>query len=179
MKKIYYSLVKLDKDYSFNLPINIINHVSKYDNDEQRKISSLGYHFLGELIKNISQKDLLKDIYFSNNGKPLLDNYYVSLSHKKDYVIVSFSLINHGVDIEEMKENYNPRIIKKIMNIDVSSKDEFYKLWTSKEVMVKCEDSSLFNNIDIEDYNIISFNIDNFMISIGSKEEFEISEIKL
>lgn len=179
MEKIYYSLRKF-KDLEYvNLPSNIVSHLEKYHLKKQKDISTYAWISLGKLMEKVIGKNILNQVFFSNNGKPLLKDFYVSISHEEEYVLVSLSKINHGVDIEKIKENYNEKAITKFHDIVIKNKEDFFLYWTRRETIIKVEDISLFSKVNFLDYNFNSFIENDYMISIGSKEEEELIRVNL
>ena len=82
----------------------------------------------------------LDGIKYDFYGKPCKDNYYFSLSHSNDYVVLGVSDSEIGVDIE-MKRSRNPKLADYVFSDleKAALKDEmdFYRFWTSKESLVK------------------------------------------
>ena len=96
---------------------------------------------------------LKKDI----NGKPYIKDYNVSISHKKDYVVVVVDKNRVGIDIEYIepidlkicKDIFNEEELRYIFDKEPISSDlvytndnkilyRFYEMWTKKEALYKC-----------------------------------------
>ncbi len=84
-------------------------------------------------------------------GKPYLENnpIYFNLSHSRDVVAYSFSMMPVGVDIELNRDVRNPStILKRILSEDTlgyMSDYSFFETWTKIESFVKCLGLSLFS----------------------------------
>ncbi len=82
----------------------------------------------------------LDGIKYDFYGKPCKDNYYFSLSHSNDYVVLGVSDSEIGVDIE-MKRSRNPKLADYVFSDSekaaLKEEMDFYRLWTSKESLVK------------------------------------------
>lgn len=191
MKKIYFVIKKIG-DINPNgdsLPLHILEHCLGKKNKEATFTSIFSYCVLNELL-NYFNVDI-NDLFYSSNGKPLLKEGYVSLSHSNDYVCVSYSTIKHGIDIQFysdiknqdsiFKRYFNYKYSDYLMKDEENKKDFFYQLWTLKEAIVKKDDISLFENLIKE--NIYTFNNvfikeeDRYSFSVASDEPFEIKEM--
>ena len=82
----------------------------------------------------------LDGIKYDFYGKPCKDNYYFSLSHSNDYVVLGVSDSEIGVDIE-MKRSRNPKLADYVFSdlekAALKEEMDFYRFWTSKESLVK------------------------------------------
>lgn len=103
--------------------------------------SLVGKKLLNELLK---EKGLSFDDVIYINGKPMVKNYYVSVSHKDNYVVAVISKYEISVDIELIK-NFNENVLtyfftKDEINYIKNSKNKnktFFKLYTKKECILK------------------------------------------
>lgn len=191
MEKVYFVFKKLEdiNKKGDDLPLTILEHCLGKKDRKSALTSVLSYCLLKELLQCFSVD--INQLSFSANGKPLLDDGYVSISHSKDYVMVSYSKINHGIDIQFFKEIENKdSIVKKYFrnyyteynNISNEEKDEFFfKLWSLKEATVKKDDSSVY--IDLNSENIYVFNTtlilndSKYAFSAVTDESFELKEM--
>ncbi len=82
----------------------------------------------------------LDGIKYDFYGKPCKDNYFFSLSHSNDYVVLGVADSEIGVDIE-MKRSRNPKLADYVFSDleknALKEEMDFYRLWTSKESLVK------------------------------------------
>ena len=82
---------------------------------------------------------------FNENGRPVLDFCFISISHSGDYAVCAVADLPVGVDIESMggfkkREKYmlfTPIESEYINRKD--SEDRFYTLWTRKEAYIKAK----------------------------------------
>lgn len=103
--------------------------------------SLVGKKLLNELLK---EKGLSFDDVIYINGKPMVKNYYVSVSHKDNYVVAVISKYEISVDIELIKD-FNENVLtyfftKDEINYIKNSKNKnktFFKLYTKKECILK------------------------------------------
>lgn len=113
MLKIYlYSVDNLES--FFKLPEAIENHINSY-NEEQKLISASNYQ---KLSKKISELNLdINHLYFSENGKPLIDGVNISLAHNVNYYGFAISKTqNVGLDIEDFRRFDSSKLSKAILN---------------------------------------------------------------
>lgn len=122
---------------------------------DKRKITS--YYLLDKYLEKFSSKTL-KDIYYSKNGKPLIDGVYFSVANKDDITVLAVSNYRIGVDIEKIKE-YDKTVLKYFFKDEeikkINTNEEFFKYYTLKEAYVKMMDDRL---IKIHDANYLDYN---------------------
>ena len=154
--------------------------------------------------KDIDQKQHLISSYFkrkyvgnwhlSENNKPVSNNLFFNISHSNQYVIIGISNENEiGIDIE-----YNDKLNEKLKNhicsnleLDfIKDDNDFYKIWTSKESLLKCYGSGLINDLKkinslpidgLKNYNgknyyshYIDYNNYSISVTIMSDDDFKI-----
>ena len=193
MKKVYFVLHLVDecKISSKNLPKHIIEHCNKLYTNEKLTASIFAYSNL-ELLLNKFNKSL-NDLSFSDNGKPVLKQGYVSISHCDDWVLLSYSEENHGVDLEKLKtkENINKLVsryfpkLKENHNFDLldekTRNELFYSWWTRKEAYVKLIDGNVLSCNELEmldSSNKYQTYVDgNIVISFCLKDEFVVEKV--
>ena len=115
---------------------------------------------LGFEIKNI-------DVYRSESGKWLSDDFYFSLSHTDGIVAVAISDFPVGIDVEKVREvdvdAFSKRVLteneRNALSLMASPCDNIIKLWTAKESIYKMLGTSPFvpSKIDVADYRIATF----------------------
>ncbi len=157
-----------DNDYidMYN-SLNILdkNKIDKIINTNDKKLSILSKYLLKTILSQKYSLDY-NNIYYNENGKPLIKGIYFNISHSNNYVVLVFSNNKIGTDIERIKEvNLN------IINYFCNNKEKDYilksnnkykslfEIYTLKEAYTKMLGTTLF---DIK--NINSFNIDNLNI---------------
>lgn len=186
MKRIFYYLQSIEncKKMEIELPKNIKEHCSKYEG-ERFTTSVLSYSLLEFILKKFGRN--IREIRFSNNGKPLIEGGYVSISHSNDYIFVSFGDVNHGIDIqcvdhkikkEKIMTKYFPSYLNQFKELNEEEKDDlFYKLWTKKEAYTKCYDLNILDVSEVETANHYVFKMGPYFLCICSEEEVEIENI--
>lgn len=129
------SLEELKKLSNHHYDVDIENITN-----EVRKKERLLSRYLLELLLNKPIK-----ITYTEEGKPILDSYHISISHTKNYVAVALSKSKEiGIDIE-YKSDRVLRIVEKFMGTDElnalsqeNNKVEFALLcWCAKESVYK------------------------------------------
>lgn len=191
MEKVYFVIKRLEdiKKIGDSLSLPILEHCLGKTDRKAFSTSVLSYSLLNELLDNFNID--INQLSFSSNGKPLIEDGYISISHSEEYIAVSYSKINHGIDIQFFKEIENKEgIIKKYFNnyyskymeISNEEKDElFFKLWSIKECVTKKEDGNIFSDLNSE--NIYIFNTTlhiktkKYAFSVVADESFEVKEM--
>lgn len=191
MEKVYFVFKKLEdiNKKGDDLPLTILEHCLGKKDRKSTLTSVLSYCLLKELLQFFSVD--INQLSFSANGKPLIEDGYISISHSEEYIAVSYSKINHGIDIQFFKEIENKEgIIKKYFNnyyskyMEISNveKDElFFKLWSLKECVTKKEDGNIFNDLNSENIYIFNttlhINTKKYAFSVVADESFEVNEM--
>ena len=114
-----------------------------------------------------------------NNGKPYLCNFkdiYFNLSHSGDYVVCVVSNKPVGIDIQKII-NVEDLLMRRVCSEKeyekiIESKDinnEFTKLWTQKEAVLKKSGIGINGDLKncLKNINIQSFKLDNYWLSIA------------
>lgn len=106
--------------------------------------SYIGKCLINELLK---EKGLSFNDVTYINGKPIVKGYYISVSHKDNYVVACIDNKEIGVDIEKIK-NFNKNILKYFFNDEEikyikNNNKKFFKLYTIKECILKIENKNL------------------------------------
>lgn len=97
--------IKNSSDYTDEFKNKVFNLLNDYHKDKIniKKSRIISYCMIYEyLILNSNLN--INDIYYSNNGKPLLDGVYFSLSNKDDLTVLAVSRYIIGVDIERITD---------------------------------------------------------------------------
>lgn len=145
-----------DLKFLNNYPKNIINR-KIYGLLLQKFIIKLNYELATNKI--ILKRDEYNKPYFNNEI-----NY--NLSYSKDYIIITYSKYQIGIDIEDKKDIKN--ILKKYggCNILTNSVSTNIKIWTKIESYLKFLGVGLFKINDIKILN------NNEIIDINNKNRF-------
>ena len=75
----------------------------------------------------------VNSLHYDENGKPLLNNQWISISHDEEMVVIATSDTNIGVDILSEDKQYD--LVQKSLGID--SKEQFMKTWVVIESFMK------------------------------------------
>jgi 4'-phosphopantetheinyl transferase len=140
------------------LPSNLQARALRYKN----KRSSINYCF-GRLMLMQAISDLgfdantINQVYYSNNDKPLIDDFYFSISHSENYVTLAFSRdCQLGLDIEKIQKvelkNFKSFFRTdewETINSDPNPLQKFYWYWIRKESILKAEDGKMNEVNDI------------------------------
>ena len=153
---------------------------------------------LANVLIDNELKEKAKKIYYNDKNKPLIDdNIFFSISHSEDFVVFVKDTNNIGIDVEyidikntiildyaftdEEKDYINK-------NYKDNIKEGIIKLWTIKESVYKASGNTLnilpkdisINTLDLkeivfydEKYNIITKKLDNYYLSISSKNKYD------
>lgn len=126
-----------------------LNNFDKSIIDKEIPISTNYSSYIGKCLisKLLKEKGLSVNDLTYKNGKPIVDGYYISVSHKDNYVVACINNKEIGVDIEKIK-NFNKNILKYFFNNDEikyikNSNRKFFKLYTIKESILKIENKNL------------------------------------
>lgn len=133
------------------------------------------------------KKKYIKEYYVDKNGKPLNNHTFFNISHSHGLVgIAIFDSAPIGLDIEKIRP-LDESLVKYVSSDDefseISSEEDFFKIWTNKESLLKAIGTGInvsikgvpslpFEGIrtingDIYSSKIISYN--SFIISITVK----------
>jgi|TARA_B110000902_G_C14198791_1_gene546918 phosphopantetheinyl transferase len=148
------------------------------------KSNSHKLQFLSNLqlmkLKNIS----FEDLDYNVNGKPELENRYISLSHSFDYSAVTVSDKKVGVDVEKFRSKISKISHKFISANEINligdqSIENLTKVWTIKEAVYKAFG---FSGIDFKKNIAIEFINRRFtkaFVKINNDDEFESYNIEI
>lgn len=139
-----------------------------------------GRTLLKELITEIYGKKELNFI-FNENGKPLLDFCFFSISHSGNYVACAVDTKPIGIDIEHIsrfkkRKKYMLFTPKETEFVNLKdSAERFLTLWTRKEAYVKLKGGKLADAADIclisDDLELIN-GYNNIMFTSKNESDF-------
>lgn len=106
--------------------------------DKQLKVSEIASSVLGKEVDVLNKK----------SGAPYVvgDDSFISVSHKKRYVVVGISTDKVGVDIELIEDKDTIfKIASKYFGEKIADKDyvAFYRSWTKKESLGKITEKGI------------------------------------
>lgn len=96
----------------------------------------------GLLYQSLAENEIQAGkVAFKENGKPYFkeERVYFSLSHSRGLCAVAVSDCPVGVDIEIVKESYNPKMIERSLcdNEKAIYDGDFTRIWSRKEAVAK------------------------------------------
>ena len=156
--------------------------------DYKSEIAKINYT-VSRAILNLTLKGLLEKgindltVKRDKNNKPYVENTLglkFNISHTEGLVLLAFSKIEVGVDVEKINDKFEFKDILEncftkgeIINID-NNIISFYRYWTAKEAYLKCDGIGLIGNL--KEIEIISFG--NEFIEINDSKRNTISRLK-
>lgn len=131
---------------------------------EDDKINALKYKNLLDqkqhIVSSYLKRKYVKDYYLDEFKKPKSNNIFFNVSHSKNLVGIALGNVDLGLDIEFKDKNRKEELINYVCNQDelnkIKEESDFYKIWTSKESLLKCVGSGLVN--DIKNINSLPLN---------------------
>lgn len=134
----------------------------KYRRWQDRQANILGKLLLKQGLILLSLNNSLKDIAYTEYKKPYFKNGpYFNVSHSGNYVVCVLANIEVGVDIEQISESdfnlfHNVFTSKEWEFINAAKgaiKNNFYKLWTRKESIIKANGKGMY--INLRDFEVL------------------------
>lgn len=162
--------------------------------DEDRISTVLGRLLLYYMINKLdgSPSLLFPDIGYTKDGRPYIENNTLdfNISHSRDIVACVMYKSSIGIDVEIINEinllEYLPILTKRefhYLHNHNRQKEEFTKLWTIKESILKADGRGFFANMEklavMDNFSILDSQIwynksyiieNNYYLSIASKE---------
>lgn len=117
--------------------------IKNYRPDDKKRTLA-GRLLLREMIKELYGREEFT-VGFNENGKPILDFCYFSISHSGNIAVCAVSDFPIGVDIElikDFKKREKYMLFTPIENEYVNESDSenrFFTLWTRKEALIKAK----------------------------------------
>lgn len=111
---------------------------------DDKKRTLAGRYLLKKMVKELYGREEFT-LAFNENGKPMLDFCFFSISHSGDYAVCAVSDSPVGVDIEHMKsfkqrDKYMLFTLRESEYVnECDCQNRFYTLWTRKEAYVKAK----------------------------------------
>lgn len=166
MTSVYY--FNLDENIEYDLPSELLSHCKK-------KESSAA----ASALINMGTENLR----YTENGKPVADNCFVSISHSEKVIAVCKSDVPVGIDIEVFgKKRDWVKIAKRYFSeneLQYFSKSPnektFLEIWTKKEAFAKISGNGIadiINGVDVFSLDGFTFEtelVNNFIITVCEK----------
>lgn len=134
-----------DKEYSEIAEFfpETAERIKNYRPDDKKRTLA-GRFLLKKMIKELYGREEFT-LRYNENGKPVLDFCFFSISHSGDFAVCAVSDFPVGVDIEQIgsfnrRERYmlfTPRESEYVNECDCDNR--FYTLWTRKEAYIKAK----------------------------------------
>ena len=141
---IIVDISKLKDDF---LNISYINEEDKINDLKYKKIIDQKQHIISSYLK----RKYVKDYFLDEHKKPKSDNIFFNVSHSENLVGIAIANIEVGLDIEFKNKERKDKFINYTCSDDeikfIKDESDFYKLWTSKESLLKCLGIGIVNNI--------------------------------
>lgn len=117
------------------------------------------------LLRRLINKNFKTDEYsfsYNENGKPLLDFCYFSISHSGEYSVCVVSDVPVGVDIElvrpiAIKNDYRLFTLEEIQYVNSDEQlhnSRFFEVWTKKEAYIKMNGLSLSQGAGVNTFRL-------------------------
>ena len=120
-----------------------IAEIEKFKDEREKLLRIAGAY----LINTYTPKAPLR---FGKYGKPLKDGAFFNLSHSGDLAALAVAETEIGVDVEKIKP-INAKTLNSVLSeterLSVSSDEDFFKVWTAKESLLKCVGSGLIRRL--------------------------------
>ena len=168
----------------------------------EKDLKDLGKYHVLEVKKEKAISTYFKNryigkYYINEYGKPLSDKCFFNISHSKGVIAFASTSYPIGIDLEVIRE-VNEDLVQYISSKEeyqfIQTDTDFYKLWTSKEALVKLIGTGIKSKVneipglplnDIRKYenHIIqskTMEYENIVLTVAieTKEEIEIEIVK-
>ncbi len=169
MKSIYFfELLEKTEYESEDLPQSVLSHCKKRESFAAAKaLIDMG----------------VQNLRYEENGKPLADNCYVSISHSGNMVAVCISENPVGIDIEKIDDKRNfIKLSKRIFRgkeleafNNNPTAELFYEIWTQKEAYSKIDGQGVneimsgFDVYELQNYEFQTEIINDYVLSVCEK----------
>ena len=140
-------LVDINKIKDDFLNISFINEKDKIDALKYKKIIDQKQHIISSYLK----RKYVKDYYLDKYKKPKSNSIFFNISHSQNLVGIAISNVEVGLDIEYKNKEIKDNLINYVCNNAelkfIKDESDFYKIWTSKESLLKCIGIGIINNM--------------------------------
>ena len=122
---------------------------------EEDKMNALKFKNIKDqkqhIISSYFKRKYIKDFFIDDNKKPKSNSIFFNISHSENLVGIAIGNVELGLDIEYKNKERKKDLINYTCNEEeikfINDESDFYKLWTSKESLLKCLGTGLVNNI--------------------------------
>lgn len=111
--------------------------------DSQKRLQSLCADALARQILAQMLHVAPQEIAFTytENGKPLVNGAYFSISHSGDLVGCAVAEYPVGLDLEQIRTA--PQRLYRAMGMEGESDEAFFRRWTKREALLKCRGETI------------------------------------
>lgn len=191
MIEIRYAFIdKVDKLDINVLPTEVIDHINSIKNESRKNQSIACWSLLNKLVYSYYNKNLC-DVPFryQENGKPLFDDFSVSLAHSHNIVCCALACEEVGIDVEMVRilEHFENLVDKMCYNKGEISVKEFISYFVKKEAKIKKSGQRLGlqrNNLDLDTDDvgikeIVNNNFEYYELAYYPNREVNIEEMEI
>lgn len=191
MIEIRYAFIdKVDKLDINVLPTEVIDYINSIKNESRRNQSLACWSLLNKLVYSYYNKNLC-DVPFryQENGKPLFDDFFVSLAHSNNIVCCALACEEVGIDVERVRilEHFENLVDKMCYNKGEISVKEFISYFVKKEAKIKKSGQRLGlqrNNLDLDTDDvgikeIVNNNFEYYELAYYPNREVNIEEMEI
>lgn len=153
------SLASLQKEEIQQKVVDLLSETDRIGIEEiksqKKRLTFLGGRILLEYVTHLHGLDTFH-LAYGKNGKPYfsdIGDFFFSISHSGDYLILAWSCHEIGVDMEQIRKEL-PRFPEKMLSPidfsfwkkqnDLDKIRHFFELWTRKESYTKLHGDSIF-----------------------------------
>lgn len=178
MIKLYKISVDDIEDFSIidSFPKNIKKRIEDKKNPLSRKQSIVGYYLLMKGAKELFGIENL-EVDFTENGKPITNSFFFSISHSEKLVACAFSDKPIGLDVQNIRyiaindhiPFFTDKDINYIKSCESGQIDRFFEVFTKKEALVKLYGAKLTdcNKLSTKNISFNFFKEDNYILCIA------------
>lgn len=116
--------------------------------EEQRRLQSLCGDALARQmlssVLNIAPQEII--FTYTENGKPVVDGAYFSISHSGELVGCVVAERPVGLDVEQIRNA--PQRLRRAMGAEGESDEVFFRRWTKREALIKCRGETIARWMD-------------------------------
>lgn len=130
-------------------------------------------HHEGEVTADVVQEVLNRvglscEFSYAEDGRPVIDKGYISISHSNGLIAVAISDTPVGVDLEKVRGvNYQPVLHR--FNEPDEGLERFFQLWTRAESVFKVEGGAV-SNYRATALKTMTYQVIDYVLSISSTD---------
>ena len=165
---LVWKITETEEQFKSQLPESVLKIIAdKNYNSKTRRLEVMATYAL--LTSYLKTPSIIID--HNSNGQPLLDGFYISISHTNDYACVLLSTQKVvAIDIEYRSDRIE-RIRSKFLRSDeaFTSIEDLLLVWSAKETLYKyfSEDDLMYNEMKVESISDSSLS----MINLKTNEK--------